>query len=199
MEKDPDTSSLLSIFDICRTGTKVLGPGLRYGIWTQGCPFRCVGCATPESRPFTNDKEIRTDVLAKDILVRPDIKGITISGGEPFLQALELSNLLSMVLKERPKLTVIVYTGYQIEDLTWDAARGLLSHTDLLIDGPFRPEFNDGLGLRGSSNQKLHFLTPRLLPWKDELESGKRKIEYHIENDGIKALGIPSTRMIINN
>ena len=199
MEKVKDTSSLLSIFDICRNGTKVLGPGLRYVIWTQGCPFHCEECATPESRPITNDKEISTNVLAKDILSQIDIKGITISGGEPFLQAASLANLLTMVLKERPELTVIVYTGYQIEDLKWAASEALLAHTDLLIDGPYRQELNDNQGLRGSSNQRLHFLTPRLLPWKKEMEIGKRKVEFHVQNNRIKAYGIPSHRMIINS
>ncbi len=198
MEKEKNTTSL-SIYDICRNGTKVLGPGLRYVIWTQGCPFHCAECATPESRPITNDKEVSIATLAKDIQDRPSIKGITISGGEPFLQAAGLTNLLTLVLKERPELTVIVYTGYQIDDLTWAESKKLLAHTDLLIDGPYRPELNDNQGLRGSSNQKLHFLTPRLLPWKDELENGKRKVEYHIQSNRIKAFGIPSQKMIINN
>ena len=199
MEKGKDTSSLLSIYDICRNGTKVLGPGRRYVIWTQGCPFHCAECATPESRPITNDKEVSTIVLARDILSQPNIKGITISGGEPFLQAASLANLLTMVLKERPELTVIVYTGYQIEDLKGAASEALLAQTDLLIDGPYRQELNDNQGLRGSSNQRLHFLTPRLLPWKEELNNGKRKVEFHVQNDRIKAYGIPSHSMIINN
>jgi len=198
MEKEKDTSSLLSIYDICRNGTKVLGPGLRYVIWTQGCPFRCEECATPESRPVIKDKVVPIITIAQDILAQPGIKGITISGGEPFLQAASLFNLLKMVLKERPELTVIVYTGYQIENLTWPESVELLAQVDLLIDGPYRPELNDDRGLRGSFNQKLHFLTPRLLPWKDELENGKRKVEYHIQNNRIKAFGIPSKRMIIN-
>ena len=115
MEKEKGTSSLLSIYDICRNGTKVLGPGLRYVIWTQGCPFHCEECATPESRPITKDKEVPIITIAQDILAQPGIKGITISGGEPFLQAASLFNLLKMVLKERPELTVIVYTGYQLD------------------------------------------------------------------------------------
>ena len=198
MEKEKGTSSLLSIYDICRNGTKVLGPGLRYVIWTQGCPFHCEECATPESRPITKDKEVPIITIAQDILAQPGIKGITISGGEPFLQAASLFKLLKMVLKERPELTVIVYTGYQIEDLTWPESVELLAQVDLLIDGPYHPELNDDRGLRGSFNQRLHFLTPRLLPWKYELENGKRKVEYHIQNNRIKAFGIPSRRMIIN-
>jgi len=196
MEKGIDTSSLLSIYDICRNGTKVLGPGLRYVVWTQGCPFHCAECATPGSRPITKDKEVSIIALARDILSQPDIKGITISGGEPFLQAASLANLLTMVLKERPELNVMVFTGYQVEDLTWPESQELLAHTDLLIDGPYRQELNDNQGLRGSSNQRLHFLTPRLLPWKEELNRGKRKVEFHVQNDRIKAYGIPSCRMI---
>lgn len=187
---------LLSIYDLCQQGSRTLGPGLRYVLWTQGCPFHCEGCATPEGRPMTHDKQVYVTALVEDILARPSIEGVTISGGEPFLQAEALANLLDMVLAKRPELTVMSFTGYLKDDLNWPEAQRLLGHLDLLIDGPYVKELNDNLGLRGSSNQQLHFLTPRLLPWKDELEHGKRKVEFHIVQGMVKAFGVPSTEMI---
>lgn len=196
MEQALYTPDTLSIHDLCQQGTTVLGPGMRYVIWTQGCPFHCEGCVTPESRSLTKNKQVRIVDLAEDILSRPQIEGITISGGEPFLQAEALANLLDKVLSKRPELTVISYTGYEKDKLSWAEAERLISYLDLLIDGQYVKELNDNVGMRGSSNQKLHFLTSRLLPWKEEMEQGKRKVEYHVFNGIIKVFGVPTTEMI---
>ncbi len=197
MEQALYTPDMLSIHDLCQQGTTVLGPGMRYVIWTQGCPFHCEGCVTPKSRPLTKDKQVRIVDLAEDILSRPQIEGITISGGEPFLQASALGNLLQTVHETRPDLTVMSYTGYTKESLIWPDAQNLIKYLDLLIDGPYVQALNDNKGVRGSSNQRLHFFTSRLLPWKEELENGKRKVEYHITNGNIKAYGVPTEKMYI--
>ena len=197
MMQDGKNSGFLNIYDLCRHGTTVLGPGIRYVIWTQGCPFKCEGCVTPNSRPLTKDKIVRVIDIAEDILSRPQIEGITISGGEPFLQAAALADLLEIVHAERPELTVLSYTGYTKETLTWPEAKRLTNCIDLLIDGPYIQALNDNKGIRGSSNQRLHFFTPRLLPWKEELENGKRKVEYHINNGNIRAYGVPADDMFI--
>lgn len=189
------TRDMLSIHDLCRQGSRALGPGLRYVIWTQGCPFHCEGCATLEGQSMTFDKQVRVTALADDIISRPSIEGVTISGGEPFLQAEALSYLLDLVKVKRPELTVMSFTGYLKEDLSWPEALRLLDHLDLLVDGPYIEELNDNQGLRGSSNQRFHFLTPRLLPWKDELEHGKRKVEYHVVQGKVKAFGVPSNEI----
>ena len=189
------TRDMLSVYDLCPNGITTLGPGLRYAIWTQGCLQHCEGCATPQSRPISNSKRVRVSDLANDILSRPNINGITISGGEPFLQAAALADLLDVVLNKRPSLNVIIFSGYYKESLSWPDAQRLLSMIDLLIDGPYIQSCNDNQGLRGSSNQHLHFLSSRLLPWKDELEHGKRKIEFHVQSSDIKAYGIPSINM----
>ena len=91
----------------------------------------------------------------------------------------------------RPELDVIIFTGFLKENLQSEEALSVLSMTDLLIDGQYIDELNDGVGLRGSSNQRLHFLTNRLLPYKKELQSGKRQVEININNNNIDAIGIP--------
>lgn len=191
MKEEENISDLLSIFDLCRQGSRALGPGLRYVIWTQGCPFHCDGCVTPSSRPITKERQVQIHDLADDILNRPNIEGITISGGEPFIQSRVLADLLDLVLLNRPELTVIVYTGFMVETLTGTEEKRLLEHIDLLIDGPYMKEFNDNKGLRGSSNQRFHFITPRLLRWKEELQDGKRRVEYHLTPEGAKIYGVP--------
>ena len=98
--------------------SNVLGPGKRYIIWTQGCFRRCFRCASPELQPIDQGSTINIEVLAQQIINSYDIDGITISGGEPFLQAKELGTLLSKVLRVRPELNVILFTGYKFEDLS---------------------------------------------------------------------------------
>ena len=197
MENVEYSRDMLSIYDLCRQGTRALGPGLRYTIWTQGCMLRCEGCVTPESRPLIKEKLVRVVDLADDILIHSQIDGLTISGGEPFLQAAALADLLEMVLEKNPNLTVILFTGYLKEALSWPDAKELMSKLDLLIDGPYVKELNDNIGLRGSSNQRFHYLTSRLLPWREEMERGKRKTEYHLFSGIIKGYGVPSSDMIM--
>lgn len=189
--------NMLSIHDLCQEGTTVLGPGTRYVIWTQGCPFHCDGCITPQSQPISEEKQVCVYDLANDILSRPQIDGITISGGEPFLQAATLADLFDIVLNRRPEMNVISYTGYVIENLIWPEAKRFIAKLDLLIDGPYVKTLNDNKGVRGSSNQRFHFLTSRLLPYKEEMEQGKRKVEFHLSNGTIKGFGVPSNAMII--
>lgn len=82
--------------------SNVLGPGRRYIIWTQGCFRRCFRCASPQLQPIEQGFTIDIETLAQQIINSSDIDGITISGGEPFLHAKELGNLLSRVLRVRP-------------------------------------------------------------------------------------------------
>lgn len=137
-----------------------LGPGVRYALWVQGCPRRCPGCVAPEAQALDGGTALETGALAWEILLSGS-EGLTISGGEPFLQAEALAELIRTVRRKRD-LGVIVYTGYRYEELLADpAARALLEETDLLIDGPYVKELDDGKSLRGSSNQRVIPLTER--------------------------------------
>ena len=49
-------------------GVTVLGPGVRYGLWVQGCPRRCPGCMTPQSQPREGGWWAETSQVAEDIL-----------------------------------------------------------------------------------------------------------------------------------
>lgn len=163
--------------------TSALGPGKRFAIWTQGCPRRCFKCASPELQPAGEGKSVDVETFSNKILQTPDINGITISGGEPMIQAEALAILLGAVRGKRPDLTVILFTGFRIEDLQSERYRALLGHVDVLIDGEYVDSLNDDKGLRGSSNQRIHFLTPRLLEYREQIETGRRKREMHVLND----------------
>lgn len=184
--------SQISIHRLCREGSKALGPGLRYVVWTQGCPLRCKGCLTPGGHSTERRMTVKATELAEDIASRKNIAGVTISGGEPFIQADALSDMVEKLHTIRPELTVIIFTGFLKENLIEPQQQRLLSMTDLLIDGPYVEEKNNGKGLRGSSNQRLHFLTDRLLEHREELEYGKRRLEVIVSNKEIIQIGIPN-------
>ncbi|PWV45828.1 4Fe-4S single cluster domain-containing protein [Chitinophaga sp. S165] len=184
------TPSRLNIAQLC-PATKTLGPGERFAIWVQGCPFNCKGCISPDWIPFKIATPMPIDLLAKQIIAEQNIEGITISGGEPMMQAGKLSGLIRRISAERPELNVIVFTGFTHRQLVWDEARELLACIDLLVDGQYVQHLNDQTGLRGSANQQFHFLTDRLLPFREQILNRRSDIEIHLLNDGALMAGIP--------
>ena len=138
----------------------VLGPGVRYVLWVQGCHRRCSGCVAANAYHMEEGKKISTGALAMEIALSK-AQGLTISGGEPFLQAEALAEMLEK-LKDIREMGVIIYTGYTYEALQeLPGAKRLLEMTDLLIDGEYVAELDDGRSLRGSSNQRVIALTDR--------------------------------------
>lgn len=66
------------------------GPGIRYVVFMQGCPLRCLFCHNPDSWKINSGKKMSVGELIKDIKSYENyIKdgGVTFSGGEPLLQA----------------------------------------------------------------------------------------------------------------
>ena len=132
------------------------GPGIRFVIFTQGCPHKCVGCHNPQTHDFNMGRYENIDKLAQKIDENPLLSGITLSGGEPFLQSLELVQLIEKI--KNKNLNVITYTGYTYEELIQSKNKDVLeflNKTDILIDGKFILELKDeNLMFRGSSNQR---------------------------------------------
>ena len=135
------------------------GPGLRYVLFTQGCPHRCRGCHNPQTHSLEGGFLFTTKAALEQFDGNPLLAGVTLSGGEPFLQAAPLCAVAQGV-HERGN-TVVTYTGYTFETLQEMAVHDpwitrLLDLTDLLIDGPYVEELRDmELRFRGSSNQRL--------------------------------------------
>ena len=193
----PIEGRILNLWNTCSEGTKALGPGLRYVIWTQGCLRRCPGCISPESQPIKPKLVVEVEFLADDIAKNGKLSGITISGGEPFLQAASLSKLIQLVKQKRPELNAIVFTGFYKDELKWNDAENLLELADVLIDGPFCLEQISDKGLRGSLNQKFHFLTDALKGCREELENAPRKMEVYVEENELVTIGIPNGKQNI--
>lgn len=184
--------TLLNIAEICPV-TKTLGPGQRFAIWVQGCCFTCRNCISPDWVPIKEVTLLQPEKLANLILSTPGTQGVTISGGEPMLQAAALLELLVM-LKQQKDLSVICFTGFtleQLRDKSNSHINGMLEIIDVLIDGQYIPELNDNQGWRGSSNQVVHFLTPRYQAETSLFRERKRDIEIHLQNDSALMVGIP--------
>lgn len=91
------------------------------------------------------------------------LRGLTLSGGEPFEQAA----LLAQVCREVQALggDVVAFSGFSYEELCCDVRAGtreLLNAVDLLIDGPFISTQRTHEPLRGSDNQRLIYLSCRI-------------------------------------
>lgn len=133
------------------------GPGLRFTVFTQGCPHRCPGCHNPETHDPAGGREAGVEELFALIRADPLLRGLTLSGGDPFLQAEECAALARLAREKG--LDVWIYTGYTYEELAaagdpaWDK---LLACTDVLVDGPFLQAQKSYAALfRGSANQRL--------------------------------------------
>lgn len=133
------------------------GHGLRYAVFTQGCPHRCPGCHNPTTHDPAGGWESSLTALIAGLDKNPLAEGLTLSGGEPFSQAADCAKLAW--LAHRRGKNVWTYTGYTYEQIIragnpeWDA---LLSETDVLVDGPFiEKEKSYELHFRGSRNQRL--------------------------------------------
>lgn len=152
---------------------RTLGPVDRFAIWTKGCNRRCYRCASPDLQPTTGGTAYSiSDLIA--LMMKSNCNGLTISGGEPLLQTQPLLELLQDVRKTLPRWDIILFTGFLFDEIELNIRSELMNLVDLLIDGPYIDELNDNVGLRGSSNQKLHFFTSRLSPVFSELNSSPR-------------------------
>lgn len=135
------------------------GPGMRFVVFTQGCPHKCPGCHNPQTHSFSGGYDCGVDKILAEIAKNPLLKGVTLSGGEPFSRPAELLPLVRAVRKKG--MDVYCYSGYTLEELIAmseiDPATGeLLELIDVLIDGRFVLEERDlTLRFRGSSNQRI--------------------------------------------
>lgn len=140
------------------TESVVDGPGLRSVIFFQGCPHACPGCHNPETWDPRGGHAYPLGEVIAQLKLNPLIQGVTLSGGEPFLQAGPVA-VLAEFLKARG-YNLWIYTGYVWEELIQrlhePAIKKILKNADVLVDGPFSEKARDlQLAFRGSTNQRL--------------------------------------------
>lgn len=175
--------------------TEAEGPGKRFALWFQGCPLRCPDCCNPEFLPFKGG-DTRTIGELEALLgeaVEMDIEGVSLLGGEPFTHAAPAAAFAEIV--QACELSVMVYSGYTIEQLYMmpDPAVGqLLTHTDILVDGPYIRELPDTeRRWIGSTNQRIHFLTDRYTA-EDPCWRQRNTLELRVRGAEVAVNGFPA-------
>lgn len=133
------------------------GPGYRLAVFVQGCPHACPGCHNPDTHDFAGGYLGDTaDVIAR-MGKNPLVRGVTLTGGEPMMQAEALCEIASAAREKG--LSVWCYTGYTLEALEREgnpARMRLLELIDVLVDGPYVAHQRSlDLLYRGSGNQRL--------------------------------------------
>ncbi len=165
--------------------THAEGPGVRFALWVQGCALHCPGCYAQSLQPLDGGTEKQPDEIIQEIwTVREKVEGITLLGGEPFLQAAELAQTAAAA--QEMGLSVLTFTGFRLEDLQ---AQGepdrlaLLAYTDVLLDGPYLQQQRDfSRPLVGSRNQRILCLTDRYS--QAEILACQNQIEIRIDRAG---------------
>lgn len=162
------------------------GEGVRCSLYLSGCKFHCEGCynqATWNFRygsPYTKELEER---IMSD-LSQSYVQGLTLLGGEPFLNTGVALSLVKRIREELPEKDIWSWTGYTWEELLQEdeTKLELLRNIDILVDGRFKlSKKNLLLQFRGSSNQRIidvkkSLAENRVVIW-EKLNDGKAAVE----------------------
>ena len=147
------------------------GEGVRNSLYVSGCMFHCKGCYNAATWSFKAGipytKELEEQIMRD--LAQPYVQGLTLLGGEPFLNTGILIPLVKRIHKELPEKDIWSWTGYTWEELMLETPDKLelLHLVDILVDGRFDiTKKNLMLQFRGSSNQ-------RIIDVKKSLDQGK--------------------------
>lgn len=112
-------------------GTKD-GPGIRFVLFMQGCPLRCLYCHNPDTWNIADKKhELSPEEVLSDILkIKSFIRngGVTVSGGEPLLQS-EFVTELFKLCKTEGLHTAVDTSGYVLNN----KVKEVLEYTDLVL------------------------------------------------------------------
>ncbi len=168
------------------------GPGVRVSLFVSGCTRGCKDCFNRETWSFTYGQPFTQDTIDRILswLAPEYITGLTVLGGEPFepQNQPEVLNLLRQVRKTYPEKSIWCFTGYTLDEHIlakklgpWAVTEELLTHLDVLVDGPFVAERkNLRLRFRGSENQRLidmkkTLATGEIVLWEDWQSEGGTK------------------------
>lgn len=137
------------------------GEGVRCSLYVSGCLFACEGCFNERAwsfrygQPYTD--ELEEKILAD--LAHESVQGLTLLGGEPFLNTGVCLRLVGRVREVFGTAKDIwCWSGYTFEQLAAETPDkvALLEHLDVLVDGPFELAQRDlSLQFRGSRNQRV--------------------------------------------
>ena len=160
--------------------TEIYGPGLRSAIWVKGCTLACKGCWNTQYWPAKGGELVSVNELHKQLMQIEDVEGITLLGGEPLQQSIQILELIK--LQKKAGRTIMLYSGFERDELDKTQLE-CVELSDLVILGRYKEELrNTSLRWRGSENQELFSPTGRY-----DVESildGENEVSVHINQDG---------------
>jgi anaerobic ribonucleoside-triphosphate reductase activating protein len=182
-----------------------LGPGIRLGVWVQGCPLACKGCMSQD----TWDAGGGVEVAVEDLLDRwrtalaDGATGLTVSGGEPLEQAGPLAEFLRRAAEVRADGTaaeagygepdILLYTGYELSELD-EEQLAATQYADALITGRYEAGQPTDLVWRGSANQQLRPLTElgrRRYTVSVDKHVAAPALQLRVDESGVWVIGVP--------
>lgn len=141
------------------------GPGCRVSVFVSGCTRKCEGCFNQAAWDFNYGEPIteKKTIYILELLSHPNIRGLSILGGEPFEPANQpgVLKLIKRVRSVFPNKDIWCFTGYEVEQLICSGvatpiALDILNAIDVLVEGPFiLAQKNLALKYRGSANQRI--------------------------------------------
>lgn len=145
----------MRILDIIHQ-TTADGPGFRVSVYAAGCNHRCPGCHNPQSWDMKGGREMTVEEVFAEIEKDDFSTGVTFTGGDPFYQVEEFTELAKLI-KERTTKNIWCYTGFTYEEIVENEKLSvLLPYLDALVDGPYIESQRDlSLRFRGSKNQRI--------------------------------------------
>jgi anaerobic ribonucleoside-triphosphate reductase activating protein len=185
--------------------SRVNGPGVRAVVYFQGCNLDCDGCWNPATHAFTGLSHEAQDVAEQVAAAHQTqfIEGVTFSGGEPMQQALDLLEVIRLLKRARPEISIGMYSGYTERELDsgrfWtrcgiaqEALRrawaGIKQELDFAVLGRFVAARPSKFPMRTSANQVLRLFSDR---YREE-HFKPLEFEVHIEAQGLTQItGFP--------
>jgi anaerobic ribonucleoside-triphosphate reductase activating protein len=150
--------------------------------------------------PFAGGQQlVVTEVVTqvRNAAIEQGIEGITLLGGEPIAHAAGAAALASET--QALGLSVMVFSGYtltEIRKMADPAVVKLLTHTDILVDGPYIRELPEThRRWIGSSNQQIHLLSDRYRP-DDPCWCRPNTLELRLADGELKVNGFPAPRAV---
>lgn len=185
---DPEPQVLRLNVAATASRSRIYGPGERFVVWLQGCAIRCPGCWNRAMWDFVPRRLVAPADLAREILAVPGLEGITLLGGEPLHQADALVELFDAVHKAG--LSVMLFTGYEVDEVTSAGERAALQRADLVVAGRYDAAQRDtSLIWRGSRNQRVIAQGPR---YAHAIRDEANQIEIVLSPSGsIEVRGFP--------
>ena len=191
--------------------SRVNGPGMRAVVYFQGCNLGCDGCWNPATHAFTGLSYEAQDVAEQVAAAHQTqlIEGVTFSGGEPMQQARDLLDLISLLERARPEISIGMYSGYTERELdrgrfwTRDSIglearqavwENIKQQLDFAVLGRFVAARESQRPMRTSANQVLRLFSDR---YREE-HFKPLEFEVHIESAGlVQITGFPLTGLSI--